>query len=181
MKPGQSIVPKERLELLRHLAITIPDGDVAEVGVYMGGSAAVLARALPDRQLWLFDSFKGLPEPGPQDAMEAGRFRGNLSAVLLVVPDAWMVVDHFPPPGIAEMLLGHAFAFVHVDCDMYQSTRDALEVFYPRTVSGGVIVLDDYGCSMTPGATEAVEEFMGGVPETLQTLHRGGAWFRRAA
>ena len=54
------------------------------------------------------------------------------------------------------------FQFVHIDVDLYQPTLDALEFFYPRLVSGGVIVCDDYNLTMFPGAKQAWDEFFSG-------------------
>ena len=47
------------------------------------------------------------------------------------------------------------FSFVHVDVDLEQPTRDSLEFFYPRLSPGGVLLCDDYGSSLCPGATSA--------------------------
>ena len=55
------------------------------------------------------------------------------------------------------------FAFVHVDVDLYQPTLDSLKFFYPRLLPGGVIVVDDYGYSVFPGAKRAVDEFLRGT------------------
>ncbi|WP_413771511.1 TylF/MycF/NovP-related O-methyltransferase [Marinobacter sp. C1S70] len=49
-------------------------------------------------------------------------------------------------------------ALLHIDLDVYSPSRLALDLFYPRMVSGGLIVLDDYGT--VEGETVAVEEFL---------------------
>ena len=49
--------------------------------------------------------------------------------------------------------------FVSIDVDLYQPTRDGLNFFYPRLVSGGFILVHDYGSSNYPGCAEAVREF----------------------
>jgi hypothetical protein len=53
-----------------------------------------------------------------------------------------------------------AFAFVHVDVDLYQPTRDSLEFFFPRLAAGGALVVDDYNWARFPGARTAVDEFV---------------------
>jgi hypothetical protein len=49
------------------------------------------------------------------------------------------------------------YSFVHVDMDIYEPTRAALEFFYKRMNEGGVFVVDDYG--HLKGVTKAVDEF----------------------
>ncbi len=56
---------------------------------------------------------------------------------------------------------------MHVDVDLYRPTRDTVEFFYPRLSPGGVILFDDYGSAMCPGAARAVDEFVAGCPEPL--------------
>jgi hypothetical protein len=50
------------------------------------------------------------------------------------------------------------FSFVHVDVDLYEPHRDAIEFFWPRLTQGGVMVFDDYGSAYCPGARRAVDE-----------------------
>ncbi len=51
------------------------------------------------------------------------------------------------------------FCFVYVDMDTYQSTRDAIEFFWPRMVPGGKILIDDYGWEPCAGVQKAVDEW----------------------
>ncbi|HBH79257.1 MAG TPA: hypothetical protein DDY39_05465, partial [Nitrospira sp.] len=55
------------------------------------------------------------------------------------------------------------FAFVHIDVDLYQPIMDSLKFFFPRLLPGGIIVVDDYGYSIFPGAKKAVDEFRSGI------------------
>ena len=49
-------------------------GDVVECGCYKGGSGAVLRAGMgPNRMLWLFDGFRGLPETSAADGEDAKR------------------------------------------------------------------------------------------------------------
>jgi O-methyltransferase len=47
---------------------------------------------------------------------------------------------------------------LRLDTDWYESTRHELEHLYPRLVSGGVIIIDDYG--HWAGARKAVDEYL---------------------
>ena len=68
------------------------------------------------------------------------------------------------------------FAFVHIDVDLYEPTRDALEFFYPRLNEGAVLVVDDYGFTSCPGATRAAEEVTGPLAEKMIALPDGGGF-----
>jgi hypothetical protein len=61
-----------------------------------------------------------------------------------------------------------AIALLRLDTDFYASTRQELEYLYPLVVSGGVVIIDDYG--FWQGARQAVDEFLADKPEIF--LHR---------
>jgi len=71
------------------------------------------------------------------------------------------------------------FAFVHIDVDIFQPTRDSLEFFYPRLVPGELFVFDDYGFDLCPSVTKAVDDFFLDKPERLVNLPSGGAFLIR--
>jgi len=54
---------------------------------------------------------------------------------------------------------------VHVDVDLFEPTAARLEFFYPRLVSGGMIVCDDYGFTTCPGARKACDDFCAKTPQ----------------
>lgn len=64
------------------------------------------------------------------------------------------------------------FCFVHLDVDIYESYKVGLEFFYPRMVSGGVILLDEYNDPPWPGCNKAVDEFLADKPETPREIER---------
>ena len=68
------------------------------------------------------------------------------------------------------------FALVHIDVDLHAPTRDSLEFFYPRMSEGGVIIVDDYGSSLCPGATLAVDTLLADKPEKMISLVDGGGF-----
>ena len=49
-------------------------------------------------------------------------------------------------------------ALLHLDMDVYEPTRAALELLWDRLVKGGIVVVDDYNA--VGGATRAVDEFL---------------------
>lgn len=147
-----SLLARGTLNSLAALAALAPAGRFAEVGVYKGGSAEVLAKF--GRELHLFDTFSGIPIADPDDSHRVGDFGdASLSAVRALLPDAVFHVGVFPGTLPRELV---GFAFVHVDCDQYASTRDCIARLWPRVVPNGIMLFDDYDC--TWGATRAVDE-----------------------
>jgi O-methyltransferase len=128
------------------------DGDVAEVGVYKGGSARILCILKGNKRLHLFDTFEGLPDTDEIDRSRSDFHRGNYRATLDEVQEnirgfeqVFLYKGLFPKT--AEPIRDAKFAFVHLDVDLFRSTKDCLEFFYPRMTAGGVILSHDYGGS----------------------------------
>jgi predicted O-methyltransferase YrrM len=134
-------------------------GDLAELGVWRGGSAKVIAGACPGKPLHLFDTFSG----NPADEALAGVHRRGEWAADRAEVEAFLAGHRVRLhaglfPGTAAGLGESRFALVHVDADLYESTRDALEFFWPRLVPGGVMVFDDLGWKNCPGVDKALHE-----------------------
>jgi Macrocin-O-methyltransferase (TylF) len=66
-----------------------------------------------------------------------------------------------------EIPFDERFAFVQIDCDLYQPAKAALEYFYPRMSHGGLIVVHDLATGRWPGISQAVNEFLADKPESL--------------
>lgn len=150
------------------------EGDAAELGVYRGGSASLLAHALPGKTLHLFDTFTGLPGPEATDLHAAGDFASTLDETkrfLDGVPALAFHAGEFPTT--ARPLSETRFAFVHLDADLRRSTADGLEFFWPRLSPGGVVVVDDYGIATCPGVRAAVDAYFEDKPERPLILPTG--------
>ena len=156
-------------------------GETAECGVYRGGSAYVIARAIREagtgKALHLFDSFSGMPETSASyDVHREGDFAdAPLEQVRAYLQDyASEVVFH---PGFVPATFAGCedltFCFVHVDLDLHDAIRDATAFFYPRMPRGGIIVYDDYGFPTCPGARKAVDDFFADKPEMPLVLTMG--------
>lgn len=139
-------------------------GDVAEIGVYKGGTAKLLSKTLDstNKVIHLFDTFSGMPPTDPmKDLHKEGDFKDtSIDAVKSYLHDCNNVNFHVGvfPYTVAEVE-NNIFSLVHIDVDIYKSVLDCLNFFYPRLQSGGMIVLDDYGFLSCPGAKIAVDEF----------------------
>lgn len=164
-----SVVPKVRREFLRQQALQVSSlrGEAAEIGVYKGGTAKILARAMPGRTINLFDTFEGMPETSKFDVPKRreGHKLGDFSDTSLESVNEYLMGYnvHFWPgvfPDSARLLSDDTeFVLVHVDVDIYESTRAACEFFWPRLVTGGIMIFDDYNAPRCPGANKAVDEF----------------------
>jgi O-methyltransferase len=158
------------------LCASLP-GDAAELGVYKGGSAMVIAAAYAPAgsPVHLFDTFAGMPAPDPDKdgpAHRAGEFNKtsseSVAEFLRGFPALQIHAGVFPDS--AASVSERRFGFVHVDAVIYQSVRDACEFFYPRMVPGGVMVFDDYDSPQCPGAALAVNSYFHDRPERLVLL-----------
>ena len=140
-------------------------GEVLELGVYKGGSALLLHRAAPTRQLHLFDTFSGHPvHDGQHDdphAHPAGRFADtNVNEVAALFRGAPVAIHRGVFPFSAQYWHpAPALVVAHIDADLYDSIRAACELLWPWVVPGGVMIFDDYGFPDCQGAKRAVDEY----------------------
>jgi hypothetical protein len=157
------------LHRLAAATVSVP-GETAEVGVFKGGSAKIIAAAQGSRSLYLFDTFSGMPrEDRAFDPDRSGGFAGtSIESVAAYLGDSPSIVFR---PGAFPESAGSLppdlrFSFVHLDADLYLSTRAGLEYFYPRLSPGGVILAHDYGAPKCPGVRKAWDEFFAEKPVT---------------
>ncbi|HEX6951111.1 MAG TPA: TylF/MycF/NovP-related O-methyltransferase [Nitrospira sp.] len=160
-------------------------GAIVECGVWRGGSMMAVARTLmrlgAQRDLYLFDTFEGMSEPGPQDVAMTGESAKRLLdlaqrteddamwcyAPLERVRHAMSLTEY--PVGRIHLVRGKvedtlqtsapsSIALLRLDTDWYESTRHEMEQLFPRLRKGGVLILDDYG--HWQGAKRAVDEYL---------------------
>jgi O-methyltransferase len=150
-------------------------GAIAELGVYRGGSARLIASLKGDKELHLFDTFEGMPEVRlGLDYHSTGDFGGSwLEEVKRYLGDYNQIFYYkgFFPDSAKE--LGKSpvrFSLVHLDVDIYESTKAGLEFFYPRINTGGIIISHDYRSLRCPGVKKAFDEFFADKPEPVIEL-----------
>jgi hypothetical protein len=154
--PPDSLVSPALIEAACAIAAACPPGCFVEFGVYKGGSAWHFARVaeVQGRELYLYDTFRGMPFQGPWDSHPVGDFRDtSLDAVQQAIPSARCVPGVFPE----SLVPMPPVAFVHVDADQYESIAAAIRVFPPLMVSGGAMVFDDY--PVLDSAVRAITEW----------------------
>jgi hypothetical protein len=114
-----------------------PEGLACEFGVGAGHSLGIIAAK---RFCYGFDSFTGLPED-----WRAGYPKGKFACDPPTIPNTELVVGLFADT-LPKWLAAHPdpIAFVHVDCDLYSSTKTVLTHIGPRLRPGSIIVFDEY-------------------------------------
>lgn len=160
-------------------------GDVVECGVWRGGSAMLCARTLlelddPTRQVYLYDTFAGMPEPTDKDVAWYGTKAGerwsraqrdgvtdwcyspleevkdNLRSTGFPSNRSVFVkgtVEQTIPATVPEQI-----SLLRLDTDWYESTYHELSHLFPRLAEGGVLIIDDYG--HWAGAREATDRYL---------------------
>jgi O-methyltransferase len=160
-------------------------GDFVECGVWKGGSCMLIAKALQrfgdgGRHLHLYDTFTGMTDPTSEDIIawndrsiadrweedkRADKF-GSWSIGVEEVRRNMISTGydterlHFIVGDICETIDNHipdSIALLRLDTDWYASTVKELDILYPRVVSGGILIVDDYG--HFKGARKAVDEY----------------------
>ena len=164
-------------------------GDIAELGVYQGNSAAVLAHyaRMYRRRIYLFDTFEGFDD---RDLVGVKRGRAvafadtSLDQVRDLVgdKDVTFVQGRFPD-SIPPELYASRFCVVHIDCDLYRPAKAGLEFFYPRLSPGGLLIVHDYANPSWKGIKRAVDEYCRKIPERPVVLgdKSGTAMIRKFA
>lgn len=161
---GRTLVDVVRCYVIYQICkqVTTLFGEIAEVGVYKGGTAKLISVTSPNKKIFIFDTFEGMPETkSGVDLHKQGDFNDcSEGEVLSFLSDCNNIVCKkglFPESATSIQLL--RFSFVHIDVDIYQSVKDCCSFFYSRMVSCGVMLFDDYGFPTCPGAKKAVDEF----------------------
>ena len=159
-----TILDDGRIDTLKRAAETCArlPGEIAEVGVYWGGSLLWLSGMYPKKSIYGIDTFEGMPPVAEVDKHKQGDFRDVdyekvKTALAKRCPNVILLKGFFPDDVVDS--LPEEFAMVHVDCDIYTSVKDCCEFFWPRLASGGMMIFDDPGMPSCPGARKAFQEF----------------------
>ena len=174
------------IEAVRYIVANNIPGDIVECGVWRGGSSMAAALALKElgdesRELYLYDTYEGMIAPTEEDIDVAGQRADRKFTQSQISDDSseWCrsPIDDVRsnlestgyPPGKVHFIKGKVqdtipgtmpagpVAILRLDTDWYESTRHEMQHLYPRLVSSGVLILDDYG--YWQGARKAVDEY----------------------
>jgi len=207
---NDQVTPAETTEILRLAGqcLAVP-GDFVELGCYRGGTSVLLGQLLQNssscssksgknlpncgkpvdnlcknpKNLWIYDSFAGLPAKTAEDSSSAGR---NFQKGELLVTKREVVAKlrrhglrtaSHPDPETSTVIIKKAWfdqltsqdlpreiAFAFLDGDFYASIQTSLQLVQPRLAEQGIIVVHDYNNPQLPGSTRAVDEFLRAHP-----------------
>lgn len=145
--------------------LTVP-GDFLEVGVWRGGTGALLASAVRsdhNKHVYLADTFTGVVKAGGDDTVYVGGEHSDTSLELvhdllkgLSLSNCTLLQGIFPDE-TGKYFKGK-LALLHCDVDVYSSARGVVEWGIPLLSQGGAIVFDDYGFFGCEGVTRLVNE-----------------------
>jgi O-methyltransferase len=147
-------------------------GSLIEVGVWRGGTGALIASAAKQNgiatPLYLCDTFQGVVKSGIHDSAYKG---GEHADTSIPTVEALMkslgltnyrIVEGIFPDATSHLIpASERFRLCHIDVDVYESARDIVDWLWSRVVLGGLVVYDDYGFEVCPGITRLVNEQMG--------------------
>ncbi|MGQ0549362.1 MAG: TylF/MycF/NovP-related O-methyltransferase [Armatimonadota bacterium] len=170
---------------VRYVARAHVPGAIVECGVWRGGSMMAAAYTLllehdASRDLYLFDTFEGMPPPSPHDLRWDGATAGQVLAESDPADEeaTWAAVSidkvrsvmrstgydeariHCVAGLVEETIPRQApdsIALLRLDTDWYASTKHELQHLFPRISRGGVLIIDDYG--YWQGARRAADEY----------------------
>jgi len=119
---------------------------ICEFGVYNGRSINTLSQMLPNAVFYGFDSFTGLPEKWEGNDLDRGYF--NRSGIPPVTnKNVQLRIGSFAdtvPIFAKEISEKTQIDLLHIDCDIYSSTKTVLDLCRLNIKSGTIIIFDEY-------------------------------------
>jgi hypothetical protein len=137
-------------------AVTLP-GLILEFGVYKGRSINKIGKFFPDRLVFGFDSFEGLPEDFTKKHKKASyttdgklpKVRSNVKLIRGWFQDTL--------PTFLKMELGPV-AYINFDADLYSSTKFILDCLKGRIISDTILYFDEFVTPDFDGEYRAFKE-----------------------
>ena len=166
-----------------HLSKNNVEGDIIECGVGNGLTLSYILFNLTynekhfNRRYIGFDSFQGFPKPSDEDNSPRNPKKGDWNHtseefVIGNLNDLSFEDIHYKKIKFIKGFYDRTFqqekdniskiSLLHIDCDLYSSTKISLETWFDKVEKNGLIVFDEYLNSPGfPGAAKAIDEFLG--------------------
>jgi hypothetical protein len=197
---GFTMIGFKRLENIEMCASKIIkdniEGDFLEAGVWKGG-ASIWMRAIlknygiNNKNVWLADSFKGLPQPKPeypedkddthyqfeQLAIPLRQVKNNFQTFNLLDDQVKFIEGWFHETLFSAPV--DKISLLRLDGDMYESTYISLEALYHKVSIGGFVIIDDYG--YIESCRKAVHDFLdkNSIKPILNKIDWTGVYWRK--
>jgi O-methyltransferase len=135
-------------------------GNIAEIGMYRGGSAGIICHLKGDKKFYGFDTFEGLPGRTESDEKwfhekQYSARQEDVAAHLAKFDGVTLTKGLFPETG--AILNGERFSFVNLDVDLYKGIIDSLNFVWDKMSDRGLILIHD---SHLGGVKKAIAEFL---------------------
>jgi O-methyltransferase len=199
---SETMIGIKRLQNIEYCISTIikdnVEGDLIEAGVWRGGAAmymkAVLDALGSDRNVWLADSFEGLPKPNtelyPDDAGLDFSHTDELKVSLAEVKANFEKYDLLDSrikftKGWFKDTLPHLEAkklsLMRLDGDLYESAWDSIVNLYPKLSVGGFVIVDDWG--LGPATPKALETYRSqhGIKDPIMDIDGAAIYWRKSS
>lgn len=143
----ESIIYKTRGGVMLDTLKCLKYGDIFEFGVFTGNSLKFISKHMTDRKIYAFDSFEGLPEAWPgarSTSHKKGHFNVNGKLPKIDNPNISYIKGFFEStlPAFVESY-NDIVSFIHIDCDIYSSTKTILNYMKPYIKKNTVILFDE--------------------------------------
>ena len=185
------------IQSIKHISKNNIDGDFVECGVWKGGNIILFKLILDllklNKNIYAFDTFEGMPEPGEKDfdlknidaKKTFDKYKNKdikwcystldeVKSNIKSFNANYIETYNFVKGKVEETLndeknLPNKISLLRLDTDFFDSTKKELEVLFPKLVSGGVLIIDDYG--HWKGAKKAVDQYFE-LDKNFLWLHR---------
>lgn len=145
-------------------------GDLVECGVYRGGYSRAVIHYVDleksQKKLWLLDTFDGLvnEQISPEERSRGIASGGNYAECYDDVCKTFAAFSNVKiirgaVPDTLSQVAADAVSYLSLDMNCVAPELAAAEYFWPKLVSGAVMVLDDYGWKKYAAQREGFDEF----------------------
>jgi O-methyltransferase len=148
----------------------LESGAILEVGVWRGGTTALIAARANilglKEKIYACDTFNGVVKAGAQDQYLGGEHADTSAASAENLIYATMKLNNVEilagifPEETGKMVENLKFRLCHIDVDVYKSAKDIADWIWDKVVPGGIVVYDDFGFHWCRGIALHVEEQM---------------------
>jgi len=124
--------------------VRVKGGHYLEFGVFTGGTIRFMAKRVGEAVIHGFDSFEGLPEDW--GGFQLGKAAFDVGGKLPSVPDNVKLYPGWFNVSLPPWCAGNSgpVAFMHIDCDLYSSTKTIFDLLGDRLQPGTIILFDEY-------------------------------------
>lgn len=155
------------------------EGDFIECGAFRGATSCLLGLLIKelgiDKRVYVLDSFAGMPQPDPhhdEPHFHAGMLASDLAQCRariqsLGLEDVAVVLPGWFDDTLPRLPAAATYSLIHIDCDLYTSTKACLDALYPKAAERAPVIFDDY-LIRSPGERTAAQELVARSRDALE-------------